>query len=113
MKRNSVVLKIFMVTFICFFLFYSLLLLSQVLFFQKFYFENKTSQLSKNLKTLGPILSKHAQDEGKMAELTGEFMNQNNATLSLLNKDFTNQPLYSYRIELLERRPLYSANPKD
>lgn len=101
MKRNSIVLKIFMVTFISFFFFYSLLLLSQVLFFEKFYFDNKIGQLSKNLKTLGPILSKYTQDDGKMAELTGEFMNQNNAALSLLNKDFANQPLYSYRIELL------------
>lgn len=90
-----------MVTFICFSLFYFLLLLSQVLFFEKFYFENKIDQLSKNLKTFGPILSKYTEDEGKTAELTGEFMNQNNAALSLLNKDFTNQPLYSYRIELL------------
>lgn len=90
-----------MVTFISFFFFYSLLLLSQVLFFEKFYFDNKIGQLSKNLKTLGPILSKYTEDEGKTAELTGEFMNQNNAALSLLNKDFTNQPLYSYRIELL------------
>lgn len=101
MKKSSVVLKLFMVTFICFSLFYSLLLLSQVLFFEKFYFENKIGQLRQNLKTLGPILSKHSEDEGKTAELTGEFMNQNNAALSLLNKDFTNQPLYSYRIELL------------
>ena len=101
MIRKSIVLKIFMVTFISFFLFYSLFLISQVLFFEKFYFEHKTVQLSNNLKTLGPILSKYAQDQGKMAELTGEFMNQNNVTLSLLNKDFTNEPLYSYRIELL------------
>lgn len=101
MKKGSVVLKLFMVTFICFSLFYSLLLLSQVLFFEKFYFENKIGQLRNNLKTLGPVLSKYAEDEGKTAELTGEFMNQNNAALSLLNKEFTNQPLYSYRIELL------------
>lgn len=100
MKKNTVVIKLFTVTVLCFFLFYILLLLVQTMFFERFYLENKKSELQTNVGSLANEVAASFEDKSKLAELTGNFMNETNATLVILDNQFELQNLYSYRIQL-------------
>lgn len=100
MKNISVVWKLSLLTFVIFFLFYSLLLIGQATFFERFYLYHKASKLEERLENGKLQIMNEPQDIEAMSKLAGEFMEENDATLSVASDVFGRYALKPYRIAL-------------
>lgn len=87
MNRRGVTFKLFAITALFFFLFYAVVLIGQLFFFDKFYQYQKTAALEKKLQTFGQKYSQGRWDDGRIAREMALFISQNKAQLAILNPE--------------------------
>ncbi|MEK4522015.1 ATP-binding protein [Psychrobacillus sp. FSL W7-1493] len=100
MRRNSVVFKLFIVTTTLILIVFSSVMLAEVFFFEKFYHSSKVQTLEENMIYLKDQINKEELNEQQINEQIASFMNQNDATISILNEHFNHMPIEPYFIEL-------------
>lgn len=82
--NKSILSKLFIITTILFFSFITLLMLSQSLFFQKFYYNHKTKTLVSNVLNFKKSLESN-YDSNSLFDYAYKFEDENNAKLAILN----------------------------
>lgn len=82
--NKSILFKLFIITTILFFSFITLLMLSQSLFFQKFYYNHKTKTLVSNVLNFKKNLESN-YDSNSLFDHAYKFEDENNAKLAILN----------------------------
>ncbi|MBU5674899.1 HAMP domain-containing histidine kinase [Alkaliphilus sp. MSJ-5] len=101
MKRNSITFKLFIITTIFFILFLMIVVISQSMFFEKFYINHKISKLEKNLEGFAKKYYKEGWDQITITKNISNFINNNNAQIAILDdKAITRHiPLFNLIIE--------------
>ncbi|MFD2333287.1 sensor histidine kinase [Cohnella sp. GCM10020058] len=101
MRKNSVVFKLFAVTAALIVLVFVFLFLAQGLFFERFYRTTKNDAIEKSMTAFaGEYRQAERTKSGSGSRLLGEFMNQNDASLALLDGRFEQVSVHPYFLEL-------------
>ncbi|AJS58645.1 hypothetical protein [Paenibacillus sp. IHBB 10380] len=100
MRRHGVLLKLFVVTSELILIIFSLVTIAEGLFFERFYRSAKIDELERNMSQLGRQYGGVYLNEIEAARLLGHFMNHNNASVAILNKQFERMSLDPYFIRL-------------
>ncbi len=87
MKRGGVTFKLFAITASFFMLFYAIVLLGQLLFFEKFYQNQKLDGLEKKLQSFSEQYASNRWDEQRITREMGLFISQNKAQLAILSPE--------------------------
>ncbi|KPV59968.1 histidine kinase [Paenibacillus sp. A3] len=87
MKRGGVTFKLFAITASFFMLFYAIVLLGQLLFFEKFYQNQRLAGLEKKLESFSEQYASNRWDEPRITREMGLFISQNKAQLAILNPE--------------------------
>ncbi|QOS98717.1 HAMP domain-containing protein [Brevibacterium sp. JNUCC-42] len=103
MRKHSVAFKLFLVTFGYFLLFFVLLQLAQAFYFESFYRQSKISSFSKNLEELRGEYTAQKKNQNRVSTLLGNFMNENNASVAILDNNFHKKPYIPYRFEIVTK----------
>ncbi|OOC61557.1 sensor histidine kinase [Paenibacillus ihbetae] len=99
MKKHSVVTKLFVATSLLILFIFSLVMFAQGQFFEHFYRSSKINAMEHNSNQLLKELEK--EPNAKLpARTIGEFMNQNDTSISILNSNFEIIRLNPYFIKL-------------
>lgn len=99
MRRHSVFLKLFVVTSVLILIVFSLVLLAEGLYFERFYRASKIKLLERNMDQFVNQFNQSA-NERQRSRLLGAFMNDNDASTSILNYRFERTSLNPYFLEL-------------
>lgn len=100
MKRRSVVFKLFAVTSALILIVFTLAMLAEGLFFERFYRSSKIHVLEKNMHGFAEQLKGKSQDELQLSRLLGSFMNQNDASTAILDHQFSRVTVNPYYLQL-------------
>lgn len=100
MKRQSVALKLFVVTSVLILLVFSLLLLAQGMFFERFYRMSKISDLEKSMNQFVQQYKQAKSSEQQVSRLLGGFMNEHDTSTAILNSRFERTSIDPYFLEL-------------
>ncbi|WP_379129594.1 sensor histidine kinase [Paenibacillus sp. sgz500958] len=100
MRRHSVVLKLFLVTTTLVLIVFSLVMLAEGLFFERFYKSTKVEALERRMNTFAESYPEAGQSEPQAARKLGTFMNRSDASVSLLNNRFERVTINPYDLEL-------------
>ncbi|MCP3772355.1 ATP-binding protein [Paenibacillus sp. MZ04-78.2] len=87
MKRGGVTFKLFAITASFFMLFYAIVLLGQLLFFERFYQNQRLAGLEKKLQSFSEQYASNHWDEPRITREIGQFISQNKAQLAILNPE--------------------------
>ncbi|MBD2863921.1 sensor histidine kinase [Paenibacillus oceani] len=87
MNRRGVAFKLFAITALFFFLFYAVVLIGQLFFFDKFYQYQKTAALEKKLQAFGQKYAQGRWDDDRISREMALFINQNKAQLAIVNPE--------------------------
>lgn len=99
MKRQSIVRKLFIATLAVFLGFFSLVMIAQGLFFERFYRSAKIGALEHHMSRFAEQFG-GARGSGQVSRLLGTFMNDNNASTAILNRKFERIAVNPYFLEL-------------
>ncbi|OME96401.1 MULTISPECIES: sensor histidine kinase [Paenibacillus] len=100
MRRSSVVFKLFMVTSGMILIVFSLVMVAEGLFFERFYRTSKIHALERNMNQFALQLKETEAGERQTARLLGHFMNENDASISMLNERFAPLHINPYFLEI-------------
>ncbi len=100
MKRHSVVFKLFIVTSAVVLLAFLVVMAAEGVFFERFYRGTKISRLAGSMESFAALYRKHPDDEQQVSRLLGEFMNRHDASIAILNREFTQLHYEPYYIDL-------------
>ncbi|MDQ0061702.1 sensor histidine kinase [Paenibacillus harenae] len=100
MRRHSIVRKLFVVTSVLILIVFSLVMLAEGLFFERFYRISKIHSLERNMNEFADRFGYTEPDKRLVSPLLGAFMNQNDASIAVLNGRFERQTLNPYYLEL-------------
>lgn len=100
MRRSSVVFKLFMVTSGMILIVFSLVMVAEGLFFERFYRTSKIHALERNMNQFALQLKETEAGERQTARLLGHFMNENDASISMLNERFAPLHINPYFLEM-------------
>ncbi|MRN53170.1 sensor histidine kinase [Paenibacillus monticola] len=98
MKRQGVVLKLFIVTTVLILLVFSLVMLAEGLFFERFYRSSKINTLERNMNQFTEQFKQTESSE--QSRLLGSFMNHNDTSTAILNNRFERTPINPYFVKL-------------
>lgn len=98
--RRSVVFKLFMVTSVMILIVFSLVMVAEGLFFERFYRTSKIHALERNMNQFALQLKEMEAGERQTARLLGHFMNENDASIAMLNERFARLHINPYVLEL-------------
>lgn len=98
--RRSVVFKLFMVTSVMILIVFSLVMVAEGLFFERFYRTSKIHALERNMNQFALQLKETEAGERQTARLLGQFMNENDASISMLNERFARLHINPYFLEM-------------
>lgn len=98
--RRSVVFKLFMVTSVMILIVFSLVMVAEGLFFERFYRTSKIHALERNMNQFALQLKATEAGERQTARLLGHFMNENDASIAMLNEGFDRLHINPYVLEL-------------
>ncbi|MGG4344796.1 ATP-binding protein [Paenibacillus lautus] len=98
--RRSVVFKLFMVTSVMILIVFSLVMVAEGLFFERFYRTSKIHALERNMNQFALQLKEMEAGEQQTARLLGHFMNENDASIAMLNERFARMHINPYVLEL-------------
>ncbi|GIP32126.1 cell wall metabolism sensor histidine kinase WalK [Paenibacillus sp. J2TS4] len=87
MKKRGVIFKLFAITALFFLLFYAIIMLGQLLFFEKFYQQKKGADLERKLKAFEQYYVTQQWDDKRMSREIALFMTHNKSQLAILNPD--------------------------
>ncbi|WP_337100607.1 sensor histidine kinase [Paenibacillus sp. YIM B09110] len=100
MRKHSVVRKLFVVTSVLILLVFSLVMLAEGLFFERFYRASKTDALERNMNQFAERFRQSEESERLVSPLLGTFMNENDASTAVLNSRFERLTLNPYYMKL-------------
>lgn len=98
MRRQSVVLKLFIVTTVLILLVFSLVMLAEGLFFERFYRSSKINTLERNMNQFTEQFKQ--TESSQQSRLLGAFMNHNDTSTAILNKRFERTSINPYFVKL-------------
>ncbi|WP_438348432.1 ATP-binding protein [Paenibacillus sp. FA6] len=99
MRRHGVVLKLFVVTSVLILIVFSLVMLAEGLFFERYYRTSKINSLERNMSQFADQF-KQAESEQQVSRLLGTFMNDNDTSTAILNNQFIRTTINPYFLEL-------------
>ncbi|MNW49683.1 Alkaline phosphatase synthesis sensor protein PhoR [compost metagenome] len=100
MKRHSVVFKLFVVTSALVLLAFLVVMAAEGVFFERFYRGTKISRLAGSMESFAAQYRKHPDDEQQVSRQLGEFMNRHDASIAILNREFTQLHYEPYYIDI-------------
>jgi len=100
MKMRSVVFKLFIITSVLILVVFSMLMLAEGLFFDRFYRFSKIQAVKDNMNQFSEQFKQAYSDEQQVSRLLGSFMNLNDASTSILNGRFERLNINPYYIQL-------------
>ncbi|MET3847645.1 ATP-binding protein [Paenibacillus sp. OAE614] len=100
MSRRSVVFKLFAVTSVLILVVFSLVMLAEGLFFERFYRSSKLGALERGMDQFARQFEQTEGDEFKVSRLLGEFMNEHDASVWVLTRQFQRNAINPYYIVL-------------
>ncbi|WP_053373952.1 sensor histidine kinase [Paenibacillus sp. FJAT-27812] len=100
MKRRGVALKLFVVTSVLILLVFTILLLAQGLFFERFYRMSKINVLEKSMNKFARQYKEAQSSERQVSRLLGVFMNEHDTSTDILNSRFERTSTHPYYLEL-------------
>lgn len=100
MRRRGVAFKLFVVTSVLILLVFSLLLLAQGMFFERFYRETKIHALEKSMHQFVQQYKQAQSSERQLSRLLGAFMNEHDTSTAILNSRFERISIDPYFLEL-------------
>ncbi|AOT70670.1 sensor histidine kinase [Geosporobacter ferrireducens] len=101
MKKKSITFKLFIITTTFFIIFLMIVVLSQSLFFEKFYINRKISRLERSLEEFARKYDKEDWDQATITKNINDFINKSNAQIAILNDKAAAKylPLFNIIIE--------------
>lgn len=100
MKRRGVALKLFVVTSVLILLVFTILLLAQGLFFERFYRMSKINVLEKSMNQFAHQYKEAQSSERQVSRLLGAYMNEHDTSADILNSRFERTSTHPYYLEL-------------
>ncbi|MFE4712564.1 sensor histidine kinase [Paenibacillus sp. NPDC056722] len=100
MKKNGVVLKLFVVTSVMIVIVFSIAMLVEGLFFERFYRTTKISKLEQNVQEFGRQYAAVHSGGDQAAHLLGDFMNQHDVSIAIFNHQFERISVEPYYIRI-------------
>ncbi|MCR8842212.1 HAMP domain-containing histidine kinase [Paenibacillus sp. SC116] len=101
MRKHSVVRKLFLATTALIAVIIALIILAQGLFFEHYYRDFKLKELQHSMKQFSQQYDQISNDERETSKLFAHFVNQTNASMSILDPDFNQVSIISpYFIEV-------------
>ncbi|MGE7826393.1 hypothetical protein [Paenibacillus sp. NPDC093718] len=79
---------------------FSLVMVAEGLFFERFYRTSKIHALQRNMNQFALQLKENEAGERQTARLLGHFMNENDASISMLNERFARLHINPYFLEM-------------
>lgn len=114
MRRQGVVLKLFVVTSILIMTVFSLVMLAEGLFFERFYRMSKIHALEQNMSHFEDQYEQVGSNNQQVSRLLGAFMNDNDTSTSILNHRFERISINPYFLELqTDRQAITIRVPAD
>ena len=92
--------KLFVVTSVLILIVFSLVLLAEGLFFERFYKMSKINALERNMNQFADQFKQAEPDGKEVARLLGTFMNHNDSSTAILDNQFERTMLNAYFLEL-------------
>ncbi|MGN8228776.1 sensor histidine kinase [Paenibacillus polymyxa] len=87
MNKRGVTFKLFIMTVVFFLCFYGMVILSQLLFFENFYQEQKIGRVESRLQSFGQSYVQEAWGSGRVSREAARFMLQNKNQLAIVTLD--------------------------
>ncbi|HJF32994.1 MAG TPA: HAMP domain-containing protein [Sporosarcina psychrophila] len=100
MRKQGVVLKLFVVTSLLIIIVFSLVMLAEGLFFDRFYRMSKINAIEQNMSHFEDQYKRVESDKHQISRLLGAFMNDNDTSTSILNHRFERTSINPYFLEL-------------
>lgn len=100
MKNKSIIIKLFFITSTVFILFIGIMLMSQTLFFEKFYISQKKNNLKNNIEEFASQYQKEKWNQEETSKKTSQFSDINNAQIAILDENGTIKYLNNYELEV-------------
>lgn len=100
MRRQGVVLKLFVVTSILIMIVFSIVMIVEGLFFERFYRMSKINAIEQNMSRFEDQYKRVESDKHQISRLLGAFMNDNDTSTSILNHRFERTSINPYFLEL-------------
>ncbi|REE91669.1 HAMP domain-containing protein [Paenibacillus taihuensis] len=100
MRRHGVVLKLFVITSAFILFIFTLVMLAEGLFFERFYRMSRIHQLESSINRVNDQYNEVKGNERELSNLLGKFMNQNDTSSVVLNKSFNKANLNPYYVKL-------------
>ncbi len=98
MRRNSITFKLFTITAAFFILFLVVVAVSQSIFFESFYLQQKIKRLEKNVEEFAVNYEREDWDTLDITKNISRFVNNNNSQLAILNDRAAAKHLPSFNI---------------
>ena len=87
MKKNSIVLKLFIITLLFLGLFLTVFMAGQTLFFKSFYLNMKMSSLKENTDKFSAMYETNNWSSDNITQNVNKFADQNNAQIAILDEN--------------------------
>lgn len=100
MRRHGVVLKLFVITSALILFIFTLVMLAEGLFFERFYRMSRIHQLESAINGFSNQYNEVKGNERELSSLLGTFMNRNDTSSAVLNKSFNKANLNPYYVKL-------------
>ncbi|MBW7455225.1 HAMP domain-containing protein [Paenibacillus sepulcri] len=100
MRRRGVVLKLFIVTSVLILIVFSLVMLAEGLFFERFYRSSKIHALERNMNQFAVQFEQAEAGGQQVSRLLGAFMNHNDTSTAILNDRFERTAINPYFLKL-------------
>jgi Signal transduction histidine kinase len=100
MRRHGVVLKLFVITSVMILFIFTLVMLAEGLFFERFYRMSRIHGLESAMSRFAVQYTEVKEDERGLSRLLGSFMNQNDTSTAILNKSFNRVNINPYYVKI-------------
>ncbi|MFJ7828374.1 sensor histidine kinase [Psychrobacillus sp. NPDC096623] len=114
MKKHSVVFKLFIVTTALILIVFSLVLFAEGFFFERFYRSTKIHEIEHAMAQFTEQFNKDGLNEQQVSRRLASFMNQNDASISVLNDRFERTASNPYFLDLqADNKTISISIPKE
>ncbi|GGG78882.1 sensor histidine kinase [Paenibacillus radicis (ex Gao et al. 2016)] len=100
MRKQGVVLKLFVVTSVLILIVFSFVMLAEGVFFERFYRSSKIHTLERNMNHFAEQFKLADADKQRVSRQLGTFMNQNDASTAIVNSRFERMVIAPYYLVL-------------
>ncbi|WP_186579378.1 sensor histidine kinase [Aquibacillus kalidii] len=87
MRKRGITVKLFAVTALFFLVFYAMIMIFQLLFFDRFYQYHKTKEAAEHIRQLAEDYEKHSWSEAELIKQTLSYMRETKSPLTIVDAD--------------------------